>query len=214
MAGLSTKPALAAYEIINEPEHAILVAANAQPCFDTTRLGLHGAGGNGANIPMQRLLLFINRQADAIKRTDHTALVTVGSWREVASTDAFQDTFNYYSQHCLEVAGGYPLGALDFYQIHAFAWGGWFSAHSPFTLHANAFQKDKPLVIGAFSFACGEGMSVQALWNHAFDQGYDGSWSWKYNLDQLYCQDTQANQNLGMTTLRHHAEIDVEINSN
>jgi len=211
--GISNKPALAAYEIINEPEHALLIAANAQPCFDTTLIGLHGGGGNGADIPMQRLQQFINRQADAIKRTDHKALVTVGSWREVASTDAFADTFNYYSQHCLEIAGGYPLGALDFYQIHAFAWGGWFSAHSPFTLPASAFQKDKPLVIGAFSFVCADGLSVPFLWNHAFDQGYDGVWSWKYNLDDVYCSDTQASQNLGMTTIRHHPEIIVNISN-
>lgn len=211
MTALNTHPALAAYDVINEPEHSILITGNAQPCFDTTLIGAHGAGGNGANIPMQRMLLFINRIANAIKQFARGNLVTVGSWREVASTDAFANTFNHYSQHCLEVAGGNPLGALDFYQIHAFAWGGWFSAHSPFTLHADAFQKDKPLVIGAFSFACGEGMTVPALWNHGFNQGYDGTWSWKYNLDELACQDTQANQNLGMTTIRHHPEVIVVI---
>lgn len=118
---LNYHPALAAYDIINEPEGAILIAPNAEPCFDTTLIGAHGAGGNGANIPMQRLQRFINLQAHAIKNNARGNLVTVGSWREVASTDAFPDTFNHYSQHCLEVAGGSPLGALDFYQIHAFA---------------------------------------------------------------------------------------------
>jgi hypothetical protein len=50
---------------------------------------------------------FINWQADAIRRTDPTALVTAGSWRQLSQSGAFGG-LNLYSDDCLVKAGGKP----------------------------------------------------------------------------------------------------------
>lgn len=89
---LSTKRALASWEIMNEPEGSVLIAGDPNPCFSTTILAGSGAGWTGEGIPMFRFLRFINRQAAAIRRTDTKALVSTGSWSELSRTDAFPNT--------------------------------------------------------------------------------------------------------------------------
>ena len=37
---LASKPALAAWEVINEPEGSVRIDQNSNPCYDTTRIGL------------------------------------------------------------------------------------------------------------------------------------------------------------------------------
>jgi len=211
VAALANYPALATWEVMNEPEGSVLIAGHAEPCHSTTNLAGTGAGWTGSNIPMLTLQRFINRQAGAIKRADHSALVAVGSWSEHGQNNVFPNGFNYYTQRCLELAGGDPLGAVDYYQMHTYSWEGNWNTNSPFRRQAADFQLDKPLVIGEFSSVCAMNEGINALWGYAFDNGYDGVWSWQYNLDNGHCQDSQAAQNQGMNFIRNRPGVPVII---
>ena len=115
--------------------------------------------------------------------------MTVGSYSEVAQTNQFGYT-NFYTDQCLQEAGGDPLGTLDYNQIHCYDWEGIYSPTAPFLHTASQYQTPKPLIVGEFSQAGGAGWTSQQQYSYLFQNGYAGSWGWQatgggYDSDDL-----------------------------
>lgn len=64
---------------MNEPEGALIIASDSNPCWDTTRLSGTGPPWKGSLLYMKDLQRFVAKQIKAIHSIDPTALVTVGS---------------------------------------------------------------------------------------------------------------------------------------
>ncbi|XP_050714912.1 mannan endo-1,4-beta-mannosidase-like [Eriocheir sinensis] len=194
-------PALGAFEAVNEPEGSILVESNSEPCYDTETIGTSGAGWTGKAIPMERYLRFIGRQNAAVRAIDPETLITLGSWGQFPQSDAFYNTRNHYSDHCLTLASGTSNSVLDFYQMHAYAWGDTWSPNAPFTVNAGDYLLDKPIVIGEYASVCAEpGDTLGDLYTYAYEHGYSGGWSWHYTATGD-CSDTRETQQQYLSTL-------------
>lgn len=207
---LAGHPALAAYESINEPEGSVLIAADSNPCYDTTIIGQSGSGWTGVDIPMERFLRFMGRINQVVKENDPDVLVTVGCAGQFPISDAFSNTRNHYTDECLNGAAGGPGAGLDFVQVHTYDWGTDWSPNAPFTVNAADYGLSKPIVIGEFASICPLNTSLPELHQRAFDTGYSGTWTWHWAATGV-CSDTQDIQRQGLATLAGLPEVDITV---
>jgi mannan endo-1,4-beta-mannosidase len=219
--GLKDLPALAAWEIMNEPEGSVNPhIEDINPCFDTASvLSNSGAGWAGPSQTMKNLLRFFNLHAAIIKSNDSKALVTVGSWSQYASTDAKitngKTFFNYYKDKCLIAAGGKKNGILDFYQIHTYAQNGKYENGSPFgngVQNIESYKLTKPVIVGEFSAGSTKGSrTIQSLYSMALEKKFAGAWDWSLLGGDGNDDETVADQ--GMESLKGNLLVEVNINS-
>jgi len=219
---LAGEAGLASWEIINEPEGSLRLSDDSNPCYETSKtLAGTGAGWAGNSFTMQQLQVFINKQAAAIHRADPKALVTVGAWSEHSLTDAFspyngQGFRSYYKDECLVGAGGDKMGTLDFYQVHSYpAAVGPLGApdHKPFVSAAGDYKLDKPLVIGEFAHktCVHSGCTVSALYQWAYEHGYQGAWDWAINSWTSESVDGEVDTLPGLESIKAKPFVGVDI---
>ncbi|MBN2535801.1 MAG: discoidin domain-containing protein [Spirochaetales bacterium] len=170
VSALKDHPAIACWEIINEPEGM-----------------LSTSGWSSARTEMPHILRFLNLIAGGIHRVDPDALVTVGSGLQMQTTAS--GMVNYYSDESLIAAGGDKLGTLDFYQVHFYPEYA-DEMTSPFHHPASYWEFDKPVLIGEFpakgireigkGFMPQTSLTSKESYLYAFENGYAGALGWTW----------------------------------
>ena len=157
--GLKDHPAIACWEIFNEPE------------------GMLPGGWTNRTTTYPAIKRFVNWCAGAIHREAPNALVTNGTHRILYNSD-FGSFVNNYSDSSLIASGGDSLGTLNFYQVHYYDNFG--TAQSPFLNPFSHWELDKPLVIGEFAANGVNGLNAFQMYSYLYDNLYAGGWSWTW----------------------------------
>ncbi|MCR9288803.1 MAG: T9SS type A sorting domain-containing protein [Bacteroidetes bacterium] len=154
---------LLGFEIINEPEWAI----------DVTQ----GAGTTESST-LEEMQRFVGLQAAAI-HTISDKMVTLGSVGLMFNSTTPPAVANFWSDESLEAAtSGNANAFLDFYQIHYWDWMPAF--FDPFVVSSEAWNLDKPVLIGE-SPAKNDGVhTVEFMVNESFENNYAGIMPWSY----------------------------------
>lgn len=169
---IGTHPHIIAWDIINEPEWAIIES---------------GAVSTDISQPvtLAQMQRFVAETAAAIHQHSNQ-LVTVGSASLKWNSDTvLGGTANWWSDADLTPFAA--NGNLDFYQVHYYGWMNgdevnW--SYSPLFQSATDASLDKPTVIGEMPLnALDLGTSLADALDTIYANGYAGVWLWAYEED-------------------------------
>ena len=177
---LNAHPALAAWELFNEPENLTEAWFRQDQAF------------YGGEVPtLERLQRTQARMSAAIhraaQRQGQVALVTTGSKSMGKyNSDAAGGINLYRDDRMIAAADGDPLATLDFYEPHYYDnegdGGRWSVFHHP----ASYWEVDKPIVVGEFYAReplnlLGVVIRAEDMCQRLIDGGYAGAWPWQWN---------------------------------
>ncbi len=167
-------PNLIGYEVINEPEGAMI-----------------GYSYTGVDYPVSQsnMQRFVAMIASAIHQNS-SKMVTVGSACLKYNSDVSPSLGNFWKDSALQAVYNSTNAFLDFYQIHFYDWmisNGW----NPFDLTrpTTYWKLDKPCLIGEF-YGTNDtelNLTVGQLFTNGYANGYIGNMPWTYNSDWTNC---------------------------
>lgn len=175
--------AIHSWDVINEPENAIIGGSN-QVVGGKTMVG----SVEMEPVAWSDMTTFVDAIAEEARKSAPSSLITVGC--------AAQKFLSNWKGH-----------ALDYYQVH-FYWEGYpdIAAHDAlYNVPANRLGMDKPVVVGEFAV---NDQSQQAKPSNIpafaatlenwYEKGYAGAWPWKFR--NLNANDNSSIDDMGSTS--------------